>query len=118
MSVEALMTQAVTLRTPSGETRDAIGGSTPTYTEEQTVMYLEPGHGAGTAFGVGREDMANRNTVIGDWFGVGRADVAWDAWQQVVYGSHVFDIVEATKPFTNPRTGQDSHVLVALQEVT
>lgn len=110
MSIEALMNQPVTLRSLSGYTRDTIGGAEPTYTETSTTMYLEPR--------AGREQMQDRNTPIGDWLGVGRASIAWDSTNQIVYGLHVFDVVAPPRTFYDPVTGIDSHVELDLQEVT
>jgi hypothetical protein len=104
------MTQSVTLRTPSGDIRDGIGGSTPTYASMSTTMYIEPK--------TGTEEMADRNTPIGDWLGIGRKDVNFDSWDQIVYGTHVFDIVSPVRPFYNPTTLVISHIEMDLQEVT
>jgi hypothetical protein len=110
MSVENLMTQVVTLRSPTGETRDEIGGSVATYSTLQTLMYLEPT--------TGRESSQDRNTPIGDWLGFGLADVDFTSWAQVVYGSHVFDIIAPPRLMTNPRSQVASHYELSLQEVT
>ncbi len=110
MTVESMMTQPVTLRTPNGETRDAIGGSTPTFATMSTLMYLEPRKGT--------EERADRNTPIGDWLGVGRKDVDFDSWDQILYGAQVFDIVAPARPFYNPTTRALSHIELDLQEVT
>lgn len=110
MSVEALMTQAVTLRKPTGETRDAIGGSVPTYTTFETLMYLQPTGG--------KEEAQDRNTPIGDWTGIGRADIDFGSFDQIMYGVRTFDIVAPPEPAPNPRAGATSHVKVRLREVT
>lgn len=118
MSVEALMTCVVTLRKQSGETQSDTGEATLTYTSLATTMYLEPSHGGGgSSFIAGREDMANRNTPIGDWFGIGRVADDFGSWDQIVYGEHVFDIIAPPRPFGNPRTQVTSHVELSLQEV-
>jgi len=119
VSVESLMVYEVTLRSLADADRDPIGGVIPLYDEESTTMYLEPGHGSRGAFTSGREDMTDRNTPIGDWFGVGLASVSWDSWQQIVWESHTFDIIAPPRPFGNPREGgETSHVELSLQEVT
>jgi hypothetical protein len=110
VSVESLMTQAVTLQVPSGDARDAIGGSVDTYTETATVMYLEPTRG--------REDMENRNTPIGDWFGVGKASDPFASDVRIVYGDHTFDVIAPPRLFHDPLTGVASHYELSLQEVT
>lgn len=110
MSVESRMTQSVVLRTPNGEVRDGIGGSEPTFSMMTTLMYIEPRHG--------KEQSADRNTPIGDWLGLGRRDVDFDSWDQIVYGDHVFDIVAPARPFYNPTTRVVSHIELDLQEVT
>lgn len=110
MSVEALMTQPVTLRKPTGETRTAIGGSVPVYATIETLMYLQPT--------TGHEDAQDRGTPIGDWTGIGRADVDFGAWDQIMYGAHLFDIIAPPEPAHDPRAGVTSHVKVRLQEVT
>lgn len=121
MSLTALMNQTVTLRSPSGETRDGIGGSEPTYSTQSTLMYLEPTRGGtagASAFSSGREINMERNTPIGDWLGIGDATLDWTSWSQVVYGSHVFDIIAPPRYMPNPRLGTISHVELSLQEVT
>lgn len=110
MTVESRMTQSVTLRTPNGEVRDGIGGSQPIFASMTTTMYIEPKSGT--------EDRANRNTPIGDWLGLGRKDVDFDSWDQIIYGTHVFDIVSPARPFYNPTTLALSHLEMDLQEVT
>lgn len=117
MSVAALMRQSVTLRTPAGQTQDAIGEATTTYEELVTLMYLEPGRGR-SSFGGGREDLVDRNTPIGDWVGIGRADVDFTSWSQIVYGTHTFDIIAPPRPVFNPTQDVVSHVELSLQEVT
>ena len=109
MSIEALMNQPVTLRTPSGGTRDEIGGLIPGYTTLTTTMYIEPKSG--------KEDMADRNTPIGDWLGVGRKEITFENWDQIVYGSHVFDIVSPIRPYWDPVRQVLSHYEMDLQEV-
>ena len=119
MSLAALMNQLVTLRTRSGETRDDIGGAVLTYTTTTTFMYLEPTHGGQTSgFGAGKEANVERNTPIGDWLGLGDPDLDWSSWDQVVYGSRVFDIIAPPRYMPNPRLGTISHVELSLQEVT
>lgn len=110
MSVEALMTQAVTLRKLTGETRGGIGQSTPVYGTAETLMYLQPT--------TGREDAQDRGTPIGEWTGIGRVDVDFGSFDQIVYGDHTFDIVAPPEPAPNPRAGATSHVKVRLREVT
>lgn len=108
MSVEALMIQEVTLRTLT-DPGNEIAGTDPTYTTGDTLMYLEPRSG--------REHLEDRNTPLGDWFGVGYASVAWDSWDQVLYGNHVFDIIAPPRPMFDPLTAANSHVELDLQEI-
>ena len=117
MSVEALMVHTVTLKAPSGVTRNAIGEAFATFDTLQTTMYLEPTRGSTQAFAAGREDRADRNTPVGDWLGLGRLDVDWHSWQQIVYGAHTFDIIAPPRVMPNPRLGTLSHVELSLQEV-
>jgi hypothetical protein len=72
-------------------------------------MYIEPKSG--------KEDMANRNTPIGDWLGIGRIEINFENWDQIIYGEHVFDIVSPVRPFYNPRNHADDHWEMDLQEV-
>jgi hypothetical protein len=109
MSVEDLMTQPVTLRTPAGETRGSAGSSETTYTTTTTTMYLEPTDGF--------DIRTNRDTPIGDWRGYGRAGVDFTAWQQIVYDGRVLDIVAPPRLLTNPRLQIPSHWEINLQEV-
>jgi hypothetical protein len=109
MTVEALMTQPVTLRVRTGETQNAIGEPTATFAESSTTMYLEPLQTS--------EVLADRNTPITEWVGYGRADIDFTAWDQIVYGDHTFDIAGAPLPKFNPTLGAVSHVEMPLREV-
>lgn len=109
MSIEALMNQSVTLRTPDGDSRDDIGGATITFTTLATTMYLEPTSG--------KEDKAGRNTQMGQWLGVGRKEIDFDSWDQIIYGDHTFDIVSPSKPFYDPITHALHHYEMDLEEV-
>ena len=109
MDIEMVLNQPVTLRTPNGAVRDEIGGATTVYATTTTTMYLEPKSG--------KEDMAGRNTPIGDWLGVGRKEVNFENWDQIVYGEHVFDIISPIRPYWNPITQALSHYEMDLQEV-
>jgi hypothetical protein len=108
LSIETWLTQAVTLRQRTGETVSDRGVSTPTYSTLETLMYLEPRQGD--------EDEENRNTGIGDWLGIGLASVPFANWDQVVYGSVVFDIVAPPRPFEIPGAGVD-HIELDLQQI-
>jgi hypothetical protein len=112
VSVEELLTQAVTLRRLSGETRSPTGASEPTYETTTTVMYLEPKlEGSSEAEG-------DRNTGIGAWLGVALASDDFDHWDQVLYGGKVLDITAPLRPMWDPRAGAVSHVELDLREVT
>jgi hypothetical protein len=108
VSVEAVMTQAVTLRRLSGETRTAIGSSVAVYDTAATTMYLEPRSG--------NETEADGNFGVGDWLGIGRNTVDFDHWDQVVSGSTTFDIVAPVRPMYHPGVGV-SHIEMDLREV-
>ncbi len=110
MSVEALMTETVTLLLTSGENRDSIGGSTPTDSSTSSDAYLEPQSGD--------ESMAERNTQLGLWLAILPATTPLDGWDRVQYGSDVFDVVAPPRPMFNARLGSVSHVEVDLRLVT
>jgi hypothetical protein len=119
MSVESLMVHEVTLLSQSGETQSSSGEVTVTYSSAATTMYLEPTRGgaAGGSWGAGREEDADRNTPIGDWLGIGRADIDWDSTQRITYNEHTFDVIAPPRYMPNPRLGTISHVELSLQEV-
>lgn len=104
-----MMNQRVTLRQPTGETRSPSGASIPTYVTTETTMYLEPLRG--------EEVEEDRNTPIGTWLGLGRLDVDWDAWTQVVIGGLTLEITAPIRPFHNPSVGAASHVEMTLREI-
>lgn len=110
--IEDLMVHAVTLRKRDGENRNSVGGSTPTFDELETMMYLEP-------INLGSfEYKENRNTPVGSWLGIGLATDPWDSsWDQVVYGEIVFDIDAPPRPIPNPRTQTLHHYEIDLREV-
>jgi hypothetical protein len=110
VTVEALMTQAVTVLTPSDETQDSIGevvSDEPT--ELETVMYLEPVSG--------REELMDRDTPIADWIGFGKASVTFRSDCRIVYGSHVLQVIGDPRPKWNPTLSAVSHIEMDLQEI-
>ncbi len=118
MTVESLMVHEVTLLTQSGESQNEIGEVAVTYSELETTMYLEPTRGGGTGFSAGSEEDAERNTPVGDWLGLGRADIDWDSTQRVIFGEHTFDVIAPPRYMPNPRLDTISHVELSLQEIT
>ena len=109
MSLSALMTQRVTLNRTTGLQRDAIGGTTPVITSTSVLAYLEPRSGT--------EDLADRNTGIGDWLMILPAGVDVIGWDSVDYGTRHFEIVAPPRPEYNPTTQSLSHWELDLQEV-
>lgn len=121
MAVEAYMNMPVTLRTlkdPEDSARTDIGGVVAEYTETTTTMYVAPGFDGSVPWSAGEETQANRNTPIGSWFGIGRPDVDWQSWQQIVYQGHVLDVIAPPRPIQHPVTLQTSHVELSLREVS
>lgn len=114
MSLAALMRQEVTLHRPLTDTRDEIGGvSTATETTTTVTAYLEPViRGSRVA-----EDLADRNTGVGDWLLLVPATVDIHNWDTVTYDGRTFEIVSPVRPMPNPRTGAVSHIECDLQEV-
>lgn len=109
MTVESLMIQAVTLQTPIGVERNAIGEAFTVYSDTATFMYLEPKASS--------EELADRNTPITDWDGYGFPDVAFASDCRVVYGSHTFDVMGDPRLFFNPLLGTFDHWEMDLREV-
>jgi len=108
MSVESLMTQAVTVRIPSGQTVE-FGEMVTTYDDVETTMYLEPRSSD--------EDVANRNTPMSLWNGYGKLTVPFTSDSVVVYGDRTFYVFGDPMPWTNPHTGSNEHWEMTLQEV-
>jgi hypothetical protein len=115
MTVEAFMTEPVTIRTPTGEMVQSLGGEVTEVVADEfdTVLYLEP-RDIRTTVGEARE----RGYVpVGDWLGVGRADVDFGTASQVVWYGRVFDVVSPPRVMPNPRLGTMSHTELDLQLV-
>ena len=110
MSVTSLMTQSVTLERTDTITRDSIGeGSMATQTSTPISAYIEPR--------TSDEDENTRGTLIGDWVAYVPPGTDVEGWDRVVYGSRTFDIVGPARPFVNPRSSTDSHIVLDLREV-
>jgi hypothetical protein len=113
MTVEDLMTQAVTVRRPTGFDQSPSGEPFPIFTESQTVMYLEPKQD--TRRSTEALEVGYVPTAL--WLGVGRADFDFQSHDQIVYGDTVFDIIAPVRPMTDPLTATVSHKEMDLQAV-
>lgn len=109
------MTETVTLRKPTGEfTQSSSGEPTPEYFADiTTVMYLEPLHDVRRS----SEALEVGYVSLGLWLGVGRADVAFNTHDQIIWQSRTFDILAPPRVIPNPRLGTLSHTELDLQEV-
>lgn len=94
-----------------------IGEQQATYTDEATTVYLEPGTGAGRAYSSRMESEADRNTPIGEWFGVVRGSLDPQSGDRCIYQGKILQMIGPPAPFTNPTTGELSHVEVSLREI-
>ena len=83
MTVEALMTETVTVERPTGEfTQSASGDPTPLFDDlGSTTMYLEPLN-IRTTIGEAREIGY---VPLGDWLGIGTADFGWDSHDRITW---------------------------------
>src|SRR5262245_4492278 len=113
MSVEAFMTETVTVRKIAGFVRSLTGDTTPYYDESETVMYLEPQQDARRS----TEALEVGYVPMGLWLGVGRADFDFGSNDQIVWQGHVFDILAPPRVMPNPRLGTMSHTELDLQLV-
>lgn len=113
MAVEDFMTETVTVRHPTGETQSASGEPTTTYSESETIMYLEP------LQDVRRSTEAIEVGYIGTgmWLGIGLADFPFDSHDQIIWNDYVFDILAPPRVMPNPRLGTMSHTELDLQEI-
>ena len=74
------------------------GEAVPVFDEFTTVMYLEP-RDIRTTIGEARE----RGYVpIGDWLGVGPADVDFGSQDLIVWNGRTFDVVSPPRVMPNP----------------
>jgi hypothetical protein len=114
MTVEAFMTETVTVSNPTGEFIQSLGGeATPVFEEFEEQLYLEP-RDIRTTVGEARE----RGYVpIGDWLGVGRAGMNIGTQSLITWGARVFDVVSPPRVMPNPRLGTLSHTELDLQLV-
>lgn len=114
MTVQGLMTQAATLRKLTGETRGPTGESTPTYDESPILGYFEPD----APIGLEGEDLNQRNTQLGRWFGVVPADTELAGFDSLLYGELVMDLTGPPRPIWNPRLSAVSHIELSLRVVS
>jgi len=103
------MVLEVTVLNQSGETQSSSGEVTTSYSGVETTMYLEPKSGT--------EEAADRNTPIGDWWGVCRESDGVTSTSRILYGAHTFDVVAPPRPMPDPFLDIISHVELDLQEV-
>jgi len=114
MTVEAMMTETVTRRRPTGEFTQSLSGEPEAlYDEVETIMYLEPRSDRMRA----SEAREGGYVAIGDWHGVGLADFDFGSHDSIVWGERVFDIVAPPRVMPNPRLGTMSHTELDLQLV-
>jgi hypothetical protein len=114
MTVEAMMTESVIRRRPTGEFIQSFSGAPTAVTEDTaTVMYLEPRADRQRS----SEAREQGYVPIGDWLGVGLADFDFGANDQILWGSRVFDVVSPPRVMPNPRLGTMSHTELDLQLV-
>jgi hypothetical protein len=114
MTVEAMMTETVLRRRPTGEFIQSFSGAPTAVTEdESTIMYLEPRSDRMRA----SEAREEGYVPIGDWLGVGLASFDFGAHDQIIWGDRMFDVVAPPRAMPNPRLGTMSHVELDLQLV-
>ena len=104
MTVEAFMTETVTVQRPTGEFIQSLGGeATPVFEEFDTIMYLEP-RDIRTTVGEAREQGY---VPIGDWLGVGLADVDFGTADLIVWDGRIFDVVSPAACHAEPAPRDD-----------
>ena len=111
MTVSTFFTQLLQVEKITGESRDEIGGSAPATSSQVAVMgYLEPSSS--------EEDLASRNTQIGDWLAFVPVDTDVTGWDRIIFGTHTFDIDGPPEPFHHPTSPGLDHIRLNLREVT
>lgn len=113
MTVETLMTQPATLRKVSGESQGPTGEVTPTYTDVAFFGYFEPE----APIGLEGEDIQNRNTQMGRWFGAAPAGLVFTGFDVILYDGQTMDLTGPPRPIWNPRLGAVSHLELSLRVV-
>lgn len=112
MTVEAFMTETVTVQRPTGEFVQSLSGeATPVMEEFDTIMYLEP-RDVRTTIGENREQGY---VPVGDWLGVGLATVDFGSADLIFWDGRIFDVVSPPRVMPNPRLGTLSHTELDLQ---
>lgn len=113
MSVLSLMTQEASLLSQDGDTRGPIGEVTQVYTEEVFMGYFEPE----PPIGLEGEDIEQRNTQLGRWFGAAPPTLVFTGWDAIVYDGQLMDLTGPPRPIWNPRLGAVSHFELSLRVV-
>ena len=108
------MTESVIVRKQTGQfQRSSSGSATPLYDEIPTIMFIQP------------QDDVRRSTEAlevgyvptGLYLGVGLYDFPFDSHDQIVWGTHVFDILAPPRREWSYIRNEGSHTELELQEV-
>lgn len=113
MSVISLMTQEASLMTQSTETRSGTGAVEQEYEEEVFLGYFEPE----PPIGLEGEDIEDRNTQLGRWFGAVPPTLVFTGFDQIILDGKVMDLTGPPRPMHNPRTNATSHIELSLRVV-
>lgn len=114
MTVEGLMTQPATLMHLDSFDRGPAGGvNEPVYIEEDILGYFEPE----APIGLEGENIEERNTQLGRWFGAIPAGVECTGFDVIVYLDQVMDLTGPPRTIWNPRLGAASHQELSLRVV-
>ena len=108
MTIATAFTQSLIIQRLNAS-RDEIGGQEIGIASSATVLgYLEPV--------TGEEDLANRNTPIGEWMAYVPAGTDVATEDRVTVGAHVWE-VESVEPFQHWGTSAINHIRLRLREV-
>lgn len=107
------MTETVTVRHPTGEVQSESGEPTPTFSETETVMFLEP-----------QEDVRRSTEALevgyvstALYLGAGLYDFPFDEHDQIVWGDKVFDILAPPRKEWSYIRNVGSHTELVLQTI-
>lgn len=107
------MNQPATLMRQSGETRGPTGSVEQEYEELEIEGYFEPIK----PIGLEGEDIDDRNTQMGRWFGAVPVDLDFTGWDVIMLNGQILELTGPPRPMWNPRLGVYSHQELSMRIV-
>jgi hypothetical protein len=97
----------------SGESRGPTGSVDQEYEEEEILGYFEPMK----PIGLEGEEIEERNTQMGRWFGAVPPDIEFTGWDVIMFAGKILELTGPPRLMWNPRLGEYSHQELSMRIV-